>query len=146
MIIINPGSGPVEGATLDHAYENMRKLIEDADLPKGTTFARDVDADEEGGRFAFEITVPGGERFGTISIDMPGIPLDKVRYLGRPQDIWNFPRLYVDGSSWVWCFAVNRVREWLKENEEHEEEQRKEALAARREREGSPSEGSGEGG
>jgi hypothetical protein len=34
--------------------------------------------------------------------------LEKVRYLdSENQDIFNFPRLYVDGSSWVWKYALN---------------------------------------
>jgi len=39
---------------------------------------------------------------------MPGLPLDLVRYTGENgQNIWNFPRLYLDDSSWVWKFAAN---------------------------------------
>lgn len=136
MIVINPGSGPVDGATLDHAYDNMQRLIEDAGLT-GATFARDSEAEEEDdGRFSFRISVPGGERFGTIAIEMPGIPLAEVRWMKEPgQNIWDFPRLYVNGSSWVWFFAVRRVREWLSDNEDHEEEERKRLLEIRRERE-----------
>lgn len=143
QVFINPGSGPVDGATLDHAYANMTQLLKDAGL-KTAAFARnpDPDSEEDDGRFAFLVTIPGAERFGPLTVDMPGIPLDEVRYTQAPgQNIWHFPRLYVDGSSWVWMFAVSRLRDWISDHEEGEEERRKDLLAARREREGSPSEG-----
>lgn len=38
---------------------------------------------------------------------MPGLPLDKVRYVkGEKRSILEFPRLYVDGSSWIWYIAT----------------------------------------
>lgn len=118
MIIISPGTGPVEGATIDHAYANMDALLKDAGLV-GATWSRDIDAEEQGGRFSFLVNIPGAERFGRLTVDMPGIPLERVRYTGdEGQNIWDFPRLYVDGSSWVWKFAVNRLRDWVSDNEE----------------------------
>lgn len=110
MILINPGTGPVQGATLDHAYDNMRALLADAGMP-AAKFRRDPDEDVDGGRFPFLVTIGDDE----VSVDMPGIPLERVRYTGADdQNIWDFPRLYVDGSSWVWMFAVNRLRDWEK--------------------------------
>lgn len=134
MIVINPGSGPCAGATLDHAYENMRVLLEDAKLT-GATFARDSDAKEEGGRFSFLVDIPEycGEH-GSIPVDMPGLPLDRVRYSGKlPTPIP--PRLYVDGSSWWWPFAVSILRDWVKEHEQSERDRLAELAAIRRERE-----------
>ena len=47
-------------------------------------------------------------------IVMPGKPLDKVRYVGSPdQNIWDYLRLFVDGKSWVWEFAVGKARDHL---------------------------------
>ncbi len=40
---------------------------------------------------------------------MPGIPLSEVRYV-KGLNAWLFPRLYVDGSSWLWEFAINMAR------------------------------------
>ncbi|MET9402659.1 hypothetical protein [Kitasatospora sp. NPDC002965] len=38
---------------------------------------------------------------------MPGLSLDQVRWMNEPdQNIWNYPRLFVDGSSWVWWYAL----------------------------------------
>ena len=44
----------------------------------------------------------------TIEIQMPGLPVDRVRFLDEDgQNIWDFPRLYVDDSSWVWKYALS---------------------------------------
>jgi hypothetical protein len=45
-----------------------------------------------------------------------------VRYLGIPgQNIWDFPRLFVDGSSWVWKFAIAvTVERFTRRNEDDE--------------------------
>lgn len=111
MIIINPGTGPVAGAHIDRAYENMAALLVDAKLPDAT-FARDAEAVEDDGRFAFVVTLADKR----VEVLMPGIALKRVRYTGaRRQNIWDFPRLYVDGDSWVWMYAVNRLRERLAE-------------------------------
>ncbi len=114
MVVINPGTGPVEGSTLDNAYTNMAALVRDAGWP-GAKCRRDPTRDVEGGRWPFLITCPPNKdepREWELLVDMPGIPLDEVRYTGEPgQNIWHFPRLYVDGSSCVWKFAVNQVRE-----------------------------------
>lgn len=132
VVFINPGTGPVEGATLDNAYENMAALLKDAKLD-GATFNRDCDAEEEGGRFSFLVTIPGySEKHGDVPVDMPGIPLKRVRYTGAAsQNICDFPRLYVDGSSWVWKFAVSILRDWVKDHEEAEEEDRRWRAAQR---------------
>lgn len=104
-VIINPGSGPVPDATSIQALANAR------------VFAREVDAKVEGplgtdgdGRWEFRLLRDNR----AVEIEMPGIPLDKVRYIdSADQDIWNFPRLYVDGSSWVWLYALNAARSVL---------------------------------
>lgn len=100
-VIINPGSGPVAGATYANAVENV------------ATFASEVGADPEikvgedkgDGRWAF--TISKGDT--SHEIEMPGLPLERVRYIGaEAQNIWDFPRLYVDGSSWIWEFALRQ--------------------------------------
>lgn len=102
MIIINPGSGPVAGATAEQAARTMQQFVHDLG-ERGLTVASymrnaaaDYDADDHDGRFAFDLTFTDGR---TAQIQMPGLPVDKVRWLGPDQDIWQFPRLYVDDSS-----------------------------------------------
>jgi hypothetical protein len=104
-IFINPGSGPVVGASLDEAKRNITHFIGDLVRPGralmlGPTEPRDMGD----GRWEFDIQV--GARW--LKIEMPGLPIDQVRFIDPDsQNIWDFPRLYVDGSSWVWLYAID---------------------------------------
>lgn len=107
-IAVNPGTGPVD-VSIDadeRANENMRKLVEDAGFnPAFVEIERTGPVDE--GRIPFTAKYHENE----VQVDMPAIPLAEVRYTGEPdQNIWDFPRLYVQGSSWVWMFAVSQVQ------------------------------------
>lgn len=105
MIIINPGSGPVHDSTYFNAKANMVVFMADS---HSHSLHEVVDSDQGDGRFRF--FVHRGGRWHAI--DMPGLPLAQVRYMGEPdQNIWDFPRLYVDGSSWVWKFAIDLADE-----------------------------------
>lgn len=113
-IVINPGSGPVQGASAEQAAVNIKRFVADLAV-RGLnvvetchTPEHDYDREDGDGRFAFDLTFDDGS---VAVIQMPGIPVDKVRWLGPDQDIWQFPRLYVDDSSWVWFFALNACRE-----------------------------------
>lgn len=105
MMIINPGSGPVEGATRENALGNLTYFFHDLEeqgkvVGEVTTGLRELDDD---GRLRVEAVIDGRMH----EIDMPGLPVEQVRYLGHDnQNIWDFPRLYVDGSSWLWMFAL----------------------------------------
>ncbi|MET7776293.1 hypothetical protein ABZU94_10550 [Streptomyces mirabilis] len=106
-IFINPGSGPVREATEEHAAINITVFGDD--LRRAGLDVRSADripANDYGdGRYAFELAMADGR---TIEIQMPGLPVERVRYVGEDdQNIWDFPRLYVDGSSWVWKFALS---------------------------------------
>ncbi|NUP52308.1 MAG: hypothetical protein HOW97_34055 [Catenulispora sp.] len=111
MLIINPGSGPVPEATEEHATANMAVLADDL-RARGVavdTFIRRPEADYGDGRYAYVLTVTDHP---SAEIQMPGLPTDQVRYLGEEgQNIWDFPRLYVDDSSWVWKFALEVIRD-----------------------------------
>ena len=105
-IFFNPGTEPVEGATLENAEANMKQFISDSSLADELVFERYGDNEDEDGRFRFYVYWKRCEAM-RVSVDMPGWTLERVRYIGEPgQDIWDFPRLYVDGSSWVWEFAI----------------------------------------
>lgn len=98
-VVINPGSGPVSDANEEDALANILKFAEEL----GTDIVHRQLGGEDEGRWPF--LVVKDERM--VQIDMPGIPLEKVRYTGADdQNPWNFPRLYVEGSSWLWCFGV----------------------------------------
>lgn len=102
-IIINPGSGPVANSNLKDAINNMKHYLVDCGLTD-VEFVH-LEKEDEDGRYHFLLYDEDNKR--CHSVDMPGIPLDKVRYMQEEgQNIWNFPRLYLDGSSWVWCFGM----------------------------------------
>lgn len=108
-VAINPGTGPVEGTTPENALANMIVLVGDAGV-EDAVISRDEKRDKGDGRYGF--LVRKGEQ--GVEVDMPGLPLDEVRYLDIPgQSIWDFPRLYVGGSSWVWCYAVDILADHL---------------------------------
>jgi hypothetical protein len=105
-IFINPGSGPVADATIENASFNMGAFtgdllrLDDSAIP---SVERRSEMDDDG-RYCFVLRFPDRE----VEVEMPGLPLAQVRWLDEPgQNIWDFPRLYVDGSSWVWKYALN---------------------------------------
>lgn len=108
-VIINPGTGPVWGAGTvrqRHADRNMRALCRDAGCGTDCRVVRDGEVDRDG-RYPYKIV----RRRRFVSVDMPGLKLERVRILEEDgQNAWDFPRLYIDGSSWLWCFALGFVR------------------------------------
>lgn len=110
-VAINPGSGPVSEATEPNALDNMGAFI--ADLHERgidvDTFIRRPAADYGDGRYAFSVVTADEV---SVEVQMPGLPLEQVRWLGaEDQDIWQFPRLYVDGNSWIWYFALDQFED-----------------------------------
>jgi hypothetical protein len=107
-IIVNPGTEPVSGADYGHAKDNMAHLAVDVKAA-GARWAKVLEVkypDDGDGRFVFMIEVE--DRWHHVT--MPGIPLAEVRWMDEPdQNIWDYPRLYVDGSSWVWKYAINAL-------------------------------------
>ena len=108
MLAINPGAGPVVDSTLAEAECDIAAFI--ADLELGVIKATRCPRLDKGGRFGFTLRLD--ER--TVSVEMPGKPIEQVRYVDSDkQNIWDFPRLYVDGSSWVWKYAVGIAKDTL---------------------------------
>lgn len=117
-VLINPGSGPVCGeVSWDNAYENINAYIADCEIPMRVVRSEHEDDD---GRYLFVLR--NDEYDYQIDVEMPGLPLDMVRYVkGDKRNILNFPRLYVDGSSWIWYIATVKkevVKEILEERKE----------------------------
>lgn len=119
MAVVNPGTGPCPGATEANAATNVVQLIVDAGLdPDEVGVERHPEGDDEG-RFSFLLTLGGYQS----EVDMPGWPLEQVRWLDHDSgNIWNFPRLYVDGGSWVWKFATGFVGADLRGEYEDDED------------------------
>ena len=120
-IMIDPGSGPVQGKTsYANAYANIQAFIADCEIPLQVTTSFHK---PEEGRYFFELS---NEEYNyTIQVEMPGLPLDQVRYMGEyGQNIMNFSRVYVDGSSWAWKYAVvgkRHVADYLRTEKERAE-------------------------
>lgn len=107
-VYVNPGTEPLATSTAEQAEVNMPTLIHDVGV--SATFTRradlDYDAKYQDGRYAFVLAYEGAD----CEVQMPGIPVELVRYMKLSnQNIWDFPRLYVAGSSWVWCYAISSV-------------------------------------
>lgn len=115
-VIINPGTGPVANATEENAIKNIKQFVKDCEEQSGCvgiTWGRTPETDDSG-RFGFTVK----REDVTHEIEMPGLPLEQVRHLNDGQNIWHFPRLYVDGSSWVWKYAVLKRKEnWIRDAE-----------------------------
>lgn len=110
---INPGTGPVPGARLASATANMKHFIADCEL-KEINVLRCPEMDEDG-RFAFLLW----KETRCHLIEMPGLPLHQVRFMAEDgQNPWDFPRLYVDGSSWLWMFSIQCAQDFKEPEEE----------------------------
>lgn len=122
-VLINPGSGPVGGEiSWDNAYENIVAYIADCEIPMRIVRSEHEDDD---GRYLFVLR--NDEHDYQIEVEMPGLPLDRVRYVeGDKRNIFDFPRLYVEGSSWIWYIGTVKkdiVKEVLEVRAEEMKEQ-----------------------
>ena len=107
-ITINPGSGPVDNTTQENADANMEVFRQDVKERHGYSVVSFLfEATQEDGRYRYLLTCDGAIH----EVEMPGWPLEQVRYMDQEtQNIWDFPRLYVNGDSGVWEFARNYCR------------------------------------
>lgn len=97
-VIINPGTEPDPSATLDNAMKVAAYLQEDLELPDGC-WMRAPTRDNDGW-FGFDFKFNGK----VVEVDIPGDDPDTV----RKGEAWVSRRLYVNGSSWLYGFALNR--------------------------------------
>lgn len=112
-IIINPGTEPVEDATLENAERAMSAFVRELNEATGLTLTYErhgVGGNEDhGGRFAFTLYDEWDPTIAAIRIDMPGCD-PAITMSSTP---WVSPRMYVDGDSWLWTFAVRVTRREL---------------------------------
>jgi hypothetical protein len=118
-MLINPGTGPIPDGTMAHAVNNLASFVYevcDGHPVRGVRATPRVDpADDQDGRFSFSVELDlSAEGQPTVALDvlMPGLPLEHVNFGTRPDDsVFDFPRLYLNGSSWLWKFAVELASE-----------------------------------
>ncbi|MFJ5984234.1 hypothetical protein [Lentzea sp. NPDC092896] len=111
-IHINPGTGAVPSATVENAIVNINQLVLDVAAARENydhvLTHRIESADYGDGRYAFIIVFRAWGGLCAFEVQMPGLPLEQVNYGARDGDSpWDFPRLYVDDSSWLWKFAID---------------------------------------
>lgn len=125
MTIINSGTEPVPEATLKDATANMDQFV--AEISTGHQIRRvetkhvpELDYD---GRFGFVASVYLSDTDVpdlALEVRMPGLPLEKVNFGARPEDnLFAFPRLYLNKQSWAWIFAVDVARALIGEAEQN---------------------------
>jgi len=124
VMIINPGAGPVAGSSARDAYRNIGAFCRELSLgPPHVRIERRANDDSDG-RYSY--VIHRGIR--TAEVDMPGLPLDRVAL--RPGDnAWHFPRLYVDGNSWLWPYALNTAKSALLDHDGSAERRYEESKA-----------------
>ncbi len=110
--VFNPGTFGMNDASESQAIANMTAFIDDCDFPGRLSASRVPGHDYGEGRYAFAVQRIGFKQ--VIEVQMPGRDLERVRYINEDQNIWDFPRLYVDDSSWAWLFAVIKDESWLR--------------------------------
>ena len=98
-VIFNPGTEPRQNATLENAEKIAEIMREDLDLPSGC-YRRAPQRDADGW-FGFDFIAKNGRE---LEVDIPGDDPEIVS-AGKP---FVSRRLYVDGSSWLYGYALNR--------------------------------------
>lgn len=91
----------------------MAAFMEELEL-KNPPVAVTMQSPQHDGTGRYQFNLHRGIR--AIPVDMPGLPLDEVRCTDtyRPPKC---PRMYVDGNSWLWCFALSIARECLEDHD-----------------------------
>lgn len=115
MIYVNPGTEPVNNTSLENAVANMRVLVADINSEHRIECLYQQENNYGDGRYCFLLLDYENRTFHEIQ--MPGAALSKVRYMREEgQNIWDFPRLYIDDGSWIWFVAVDILKkEFAKE-------------------------------
>ena len=100
IAIVSPGAGRIHGRVLlKHAWKNMRLFRRE--VASQARIVRETGHDSEG-RYVFVLVLDNR----VVSVCMPCLP-----WPGGDQHDWY--RLYVEGNSWFWCYAVEIARECL---------------------------------
>jgi hypothetical protein len=107
-VLMNPGTAPVPRASERLAWANVRAFC--AALGPGVRARRKVERDDgAAGRWLFVLR--HGRR--SVSVVMPGCPRNMLVEPLRQGVVIPY-RLYVDGNSWYWRFALEIASEHLR--------------------------------
>lgn len=104
MLSINHGTEDTEDLGFEQAYNNVLSFIDDCEIQLYIKNANCIPGED--GRYLFTLKSPLLHKL-EYEIEMPSLPLNQVRYMEeKEQNIWDYPRLYLNGSSWVWKYAL----------------------------------------
>jgi hypothetical protein len=104
-LIINPGTETQTGTTEENAIKVAGYICEDLSISPEDRWSRSPERDGKGW-YGFKFKWAGG----AVDVDIPGTDADVVRE-GRP---FKSPRLYVDGSSWLYGYALGFIFDKIK--------------------------------
>lgn len=104
-IVINPGTEPIVKTTEDNAIKLAEYIAKDLKLDI-TNWQRNPKADDNQGRYGFIFKGAGGK----VDVDIPGIDPD----ITRKSMPFESPRLYVNGSSWLYGYALDFIYDGIK--------------------------------
>jgi len=105
MLIINPGTEKQTKHNEKNAIEVAKQIAKDLKLTS-KNWHRNCLRDRKDGWYGFVFKGKGGE----IDVDIPGVDPKRV-CKGEP---FYSPRLYVDGSSWLYGYALNFIFDGIK--------------------------------
>ena len=106
-IVLPVGDVTEKETSVGLARQNVSQLILDAGLELADVEVERHPEDDDDGRYCFLLIATGSDnKEYRCEVDMPGVDLSKVRYTGADdQDIFEFPRVWLNGSSWIWSVA-----------------------------------------
>lgn len=124
LLIVNPGAhwNPGERHSPEASAANMAVLVADvlaggavvdswapiigdaSETESALTMGGTKYHDHHDGRYPFRVSVNGVSHL----VEMPGLPIEEVRWIdGDDQNLLDFPRIFIDGSSWIWLIGVS---------------------------------------
>ena len=109
VVVINPGTGHIQGAQERWAHSNLRALLREAAPEARMTRRSEGEEDGSGGRWLFEVTQ--GNK--SVLVHSPGCPRSHCVFPPTAPDVLLPYRFYVDGNSWMWPYAVSQIRDAL---------------------------------
>ena len=114
VVLTNPNNGPIGGDTcLSHAIADVATFIDELGM-KDPPVAVTMQSPRHDGTGRYSFMLHRGIR--SVDVDMPGLPLDEVRCTENVMPR-GCPRLYVDGNSWWWCYALDTARTALADHD-----------------------------
>jgi len=105
MIIINPGTEKQTKHNEKNAIKVAERIVKDLGLTS-KNWHRNFLQDDKNGWYGFVFKGKGGK----IDVDIPGVSPKRV----CKSEPFYSPRLYVNGSSWLYGYAIGFIYDGIK--------------------------------